>query len=169
MVSGTMIAFILISACLMLALRSLRLGIISLLPNIAPPAVAMGIFSIFQTEVGFWTAFVTATAIGLIVDATVHMLTKYRHARIELGYHASDAVRYSFATVGTALWVSSFILVAGFMVLTQSPFLINVMLGAVVALTILMALILDFLLLPPLLIAVDSRGEDQTPLAQPAE
>jgi len=169
MVSGTIIAFILISACLMLALRSLRLGIISLLPNIAPPAVAMGIFSIFQTEVGFWTAFVTATAIGLIVDATVHMLTKYRHARIELGYHASDAVRYSFTTVGTALWVSSFILVSGFMVLTQSPFLINAMLGAVVALTILMALILDFLLLPPLLIAVDSRGEEQTPLAQPAE
>lgn len=169
MVSGTIIAFILISACLMLALRSLRLGVISLLPNIAPPAVAMGIFSIFQTEVGFWTAFVTATAIGLIVDATVHMLTKYRHARIELGYHASDAVRYSFTTVGTALWVSSFILVSGFMVLTQSPFLINAMLGAVVALTILMALILDFLLLPPLLIAVDSRGEDQTPLAQPAE
>ena len=55
------------------------------------------------------------------------------------------------------------------MVLTQSPFLINAMLGAVVALTILMALILDFLLLPTLLIAVDSRGEDQTPLAQPAE
>ncbi len=169
MVTGTIIAFILISACLILALRSLRLGLISLLPNMAPPAVAMGLFSIFQTEVGFWTAFVTATAIGLIVDATVHMLTKYRHARTELGYHATDAVRYSFATVGTALWVASFILVAGFLVLTQSPFLINAMLGAVVGLTILMALILDFLLLPPLLIAIDSRGEDQASVAQPAE
>ncbi len=169
MVTGTFIAFVLISACLILALRSLRLGLISLLPNIAPPAVAMGVFSLFQTEVGFWTAFVTATAIGLIVDATVHILTKYRHARVEMNFNASDAVRYSFATVGTALWVSSFILVAGFMVLTQSPFLINVMLGGVVALTIFVALILDFLLLPPLLIAVDGRGEDQTATALPVE
>jgi predicted RND superfamily exporter protein len=85
-------------------------------------------------------------------------------------------VRYSFATVGTALWVCSFVLVAGFMVLTLSPFLINAMLGRVVALTIFMALILDFLLLPPLLVALDSRGETDTPsdspessAAQPAE
>jgi predicted RND superfamily exporter protein len=166
----------LISACLMLALRSLRLGLISLIPNIAPPAVAMGFFSLYQTEVGFWTAFVGATAIGLIVDATVHMLSKYRHARVELGYTSVDAVRYSFATVGTALWVCSFVLVAGFMVLTLSPFLINAMLGRVVALTIFMALILDFLLLPPLLVALDSRGETDAPsdspessAAQPAE
>ena len=77
------------------------------------------------------------------------------------------------ATVGTALWVSSLILIIGFLVLTQSPFLINVMLGLVVALTIFVALILDFLLLPPLLIAVDSRGEDPSAgdvaMSQPAE
>ncbi len=168
MTSGTIIAFVLISACLMLALKSLRLGLISLIPNLAPPIVAMGFFSLYRDEVGFWTAFVGATAIGLIVDATVHMLTKYRHARIELNYNSEDAVRYSFATVGTALWVCSFVLVAGFMVLTLSPFLINAMLGYVVALTIFMALVLDFLLLPPLLIAIDSRGESK-PMVPPAE
>lgn len=176
MTTGTLLAFVLISACLMTALRSLRLGLISLIPNIAPPVVAMGFFSLYRTEVGFWTAFVAATAIGLIVDATVHMLSKYRHARVDLNYSAIDAVRYSFATVGTALWVCSFVLVAGFMVLTLSPFLINAMLGRVVALTILMALILDFLLLPALLIAIDGRGDPNKPMKpeddaalQPAE
>ena len=157
MTQGTLVAFLLISACLMFALRSLRLGLISLVPNIAPPVVAFGMFSLIQTEVGFWTSFVTATAIGLIVDATVHMLTKYRHARINLNRSAEDSVRYSFATVGTALWVSSVILVTGFMVLTYSPFLINGMLGLLVSMTILAALILDFLLLPPLLIEIDGR------------
>lgn len=157
MTQGTLVAFLLISACLMLALRSLRLGLISLIPNIAPPVVAFGVFSLIQTEVGFWTSFVTATAIGLIVDATVHMLTKYRHARINLNRSAEDSVRYSFATVGTALWVSSVILITGFMVLTNSPFLINAMLGLVVSMTILAALVLDFLLLPPLLIEIDGR------------
>ena len=176
MTVGTLLAFVLISACLMTALRSLRLGLISLIPNIAPPVVAMGFFSLYRTEVGFWTAFVAATAIGLIVDATVHMLSKYRHARVDLNYSSIDAVRYSFATVGTALWVCSFVLVAGFMVLTLSPFLINAMLGRVVALTIFMALILDFLLLPALLIAIDGRGDPNKPMRteddaalQPAE
>jgi predicted RND superfamily exporter protein len=172
MAQGTLVAFLLISACLMLALRSLRLGLISLIPNITPPLVAFGMFSLIQTEVGFWTSFVTATAIGLIVDATVHMLTKYRHARINLHYSAEDSVRYSFATVGTALWVSSVILVTGFMVLTFSPFLINGMLGLLVSMTILAALILDFLLLPPLLIQIDGRlrgDAPSTPTPTPTE
>ncbi|MCH1567995.1 MAG: MMPL family transporter [Alphaproteobacteria bacterium] len=168
MTTGTLIAFVLISACLMLALRSLRLGLISLVPNIAPPAVAMGFFSFYQLEVGFWTAFVGATAIGLIVDATVHMLSKYRHARFDLNYSSVDSVRYSFLTVGTALWVCSFVLIAGFMVLTLSPFLINAMLGRVVALTILTALVLDFLLLPALLMWIDGRGDPNAPLNRDA-
>ncbi|CAI8227259.1 MAG: Siderophore exporter MmpL5 [Alphaproteobacteria bacterium] len=179
MTVGTLVAFILISGCLMLALRSLRLGLISLVPNIAPPAVAMGFFSLYTHEVGFWTAFVGATAIGLIVDATVHMLSKYRHARFDLNYSSIESVRYSFRMVGTALWVCSFVLIAGFMVLTLSPFLINDMLGRVVALTILTALVLDFLLLPALLMWIDGRGDPHAPmrrdenadapLAQPAE
>ena len=175
MTTGTLVAFILISACLMLALKSLRLGLISLMPNIAPPAVAMGFFSLYQVEVGFWTAFVGATAIGLIVDATVHMLSKYRHARFDLNYSSIDSVRYSFATVGTALWVCSFVLIAGFLVLTLSPFLTTAMLGRVVAFTIFTALVLDFLLLPALLMWIDGRGDPNAPMrgpdtaAQPAE
>ena len=180
MTVGTIVAFVLISGCLMLALRSLRLGLISLVPNIVPPAVAMGFFSLYQHEVGFWTAFVGATAIGLIVDATVHMLSKYRYARFDLNYSSIESVRYSFMTVGTALWICSFVLIAGFMVLTLSPFLINAMLGSVVALTILTALVLDFLLLPALLMWIDGRGDPNAPFktdqadtnnatAQPAE
>ena len=165
MTQGTLVAFLLISACLMLALRSLRLGLISLIPNIAPPVVAFGVFSLIQTEVGFWTSFVTATAIGLIVDATVHMLTKYRHARVNLNRNAEDSVRYSFETVGTALWVSSAALIVGFLVLTYSPFLSNAMLGLVVSMTIFAALVLDFLLLPPLLIEIDGRLRGDVPSA----
>lgn len=163
MTYGTMYAFILISLCLVVALRSVRLGLISLIPNIAPPAVAMGIFAVFNDLVGFWTSFVTATAIGLIVDATVHMLSKYQHARVTLGYSSEKAVRYSFSMVGTALWVASLILIAGFLVLYASPFKINAMLGLVVSLTIFVALILDFLLLPPLLMAFDKKSN--TPAA----
>lgn len=159
MAQGTLYAFLLISFCLFLALRSVRLGLISLLPNIAPPAVAMGIFALFRDEIGLWASFVTATAIGLIVDATVHILTKYKLARTEQNLDPAEAIHYSFATVGTALWVSSLILMAGFLVLSTSPFFINAMLGLVVSVTILAALILDFLLLPPLLMYLDKSSK----------
>ena len=93
------------------------------------------------------------------------MLSKYRHARFDLNYSSVESVRYSFMMVGTALWVCSFVLIAGFMVLTLSPFLINAMLGRVVALTILTALILDFLLLlPALLMWIDGRGDPNAPM-----
>jgi len=159
---GTAIALILISGCLMFALRDIRLGFISLIPNLTPPIVAFGILALFTQEVGFWSSFVIATALGLIVDATVHFLSKYKRARSELGYSAEDGVRYAFSTVGTALWVSTFVLVAGFAILAFSPFKINMMLGVMVALTIAVALVIDFLLLPALLIALDQRKGEAT-------
>lgn len=158
MSQGTLYAFLLISFCLFLALRSVRLGLISLLPNIAPPAVAMGLFALFRDEIGLWASFVTATAIGLIVDATVHILSKYKLARTEKNLDVTEAIRFSFTTVGTALWVSSLILMAGFLVLSTSPFFINAMLGLVVSITIVVALVLDFLLLPPLLMYLDKKS-----------
>ena len=134
------------------------------MPNLAPTAVAMGIFSLFQTEIGLWTSFITATAIGLIVDATVHILSKYRVARVDLGYAPEDAIRYSFKTVGIALGVSSLILICGFLVLAQSPFLVNGMIGLIVSLTIFVALIIDLILLPPLLLAIDKDIDQQSNL-----
>lgn len=157
MTSGTAIALLLISGCLMLALRNLKLGIISLVPNLTPPIIAFGILALFTSEVGFWSTFVIATALGLIVDDTVHFLSKYRRARIEQGKSPEDSVRYAFSTVGTALWVSTFVLVIGFGILAFSPFKVNAMMGILVALTVAVALVTDFLLLPPLLIALDRK------------
>lgn len=169
MTLGTGVALILISGCLMLALRDLKLGLISLIPNITPPVIAFGVLALFTQEVGFWSTFVIATALGLIVDATVHFLSKYQRARNEQEKSAEDAVRYAFSTVGTALWVSTFVLIVGFSLLAFSPFKVNAMLGIVVALTVACALIIDFLLLPALLITLDRRGKTKkAPSTHPA-
>lgn len=165
---GTGIALLLISLTLVLALRNIRLGLISLVPNVLPPLVAFGIYAIFVTEIGFWASFVVATALGLIVDATVHFLSKYQRARDEKGADATDAVRYAFSTVGTPLWVSTFVLVAGFGVLAFSYFKVNAMLGIMVAGTIATALILDFLLLPALLIFLDGGRKVKAANPEPA-
>lgn len=169
MLTGTFFAFLLISATLTLALRSVRLGIVSLVPNMVPALMAFGAWALLVGEVGMASSVVTATSLGIVVDATVHFLSKYRRARVEKGADPEDAVRYAFSTVGTALWVTSAILIAGFAVLSLSAFKINGSLGLLTAITLGMALIADFLLLPALLLAVDRRRKkaDEAPLSTP--
>jgi predicted RND superfamily exporter protein len=155
MVKGTAIAFTLISLVLIVALRSVKIGLISLVPNIVPAAMAFGIWSLIYGQVGFAVSIVASVSIGIIVDDTVHFLTKYLRARREEGLDSVDAVRYAFRTVGLALFATSAILIVGFALLGTSQFWPNATLGLLTALAIACALVADFLLLPPLLIALD--------------
>ena len=93
-------------------------------------------------------AIVITMALGIIVDDSVHFLSKYLRARREGGMASQEAVRYAFSTVGAALVVTSFILVAGFLVLTLSPFGLNAGMGLLTAIVLLVALGADLLFLP---------------------
>ena len=171
MLTGTLAAFLLISASLMIALKSVRLGLISLVPNLVPPVMAFGVWAVLVGEIGLASSVVTATALGIIVDATVHFLSKYQRAQKQYGASAEQAVRYAFSTVGTALWVTTAILIAGFAVLSLSTFKINATLGQLTAITLFMAIVVDFLLLPALLLALDGKrkpGDSADPALQPA-
>ena len=156
---GTGIAFILISACLVVALRSFKIGLISLVPNIMPVVVAFAIWAVINGELGMFAASVTATALGLIVDCTVHFLSKYLRGKREKNLQAEDAVRYAFSMVGKALWVSSLVLIVGFSSLMLSDFSMNSKMGALTALVIAAALVTDFLLLPVILLYFDKKKE----------
>jgi uncharacterized protein len=94
----------------------------------------------------------------------VHFLSKYLRARREEGLSSADAVRYAFHTVGTALWTTSVVLIAGFLVLTGSPFELNSGMGLLTAITIALALVADFLLLPTLLMTLDRKERYETTL-----
>jgi hypothetical protein len=159
MVRGTSIALLLISLVLAVSLRSLRVGVISILPNIIPIGMAFGVWALLFGEVGFAVSIVAGVSIGIIVDDTVHFLAKYLRARRERGMSSPDAVRYAFSTVGHALWVTSLILVVGFSVLSMSAFWPNATLGLLTALAIAAALFADFFFLPPLLLALDKKEE----------
>ena len=155
MLSGTTIALVLISLILFFALRSWRYGLLSLIPNLIPAGMAFGIWAIVNGEIGLALSVVTAMTLGIVVDDTIHFLSKYLRARREKGLNAEDAIRYAFSTVGIALWVTSVALVAGFLVLATSSFKLNSGMGLLTAIVIAIALIIDFLLLPPLLIKLD--------------
>lgn len=161
MLFGTGLALVLISALLIFALRSFKLGLISLLPNLAPAGVAFGIWTLLVGQVGLAVSVVTAISLGIVVDDTIHFLSKYLRARREKGASPEDAVRFAFRTVGMALTVTTVVLVAGFLVLAQSSFKVNADMGLLTAITMVTALIIDFLVLPPLLIKLEEKRNEQ--------
>jgi predicted RND superfamily exporter protein len=160
MLTGTVTALILISIILIFALRSFKLGMLSLIPNLAPAGMAFGLWALLVGEIGLSLSVVVAMTLGIVVDDTVHFLSKYLRARREQGLSAEDAVRYAFSSVGIALWVTTLVLVAGFMVLAQSHFQLNSGMGLLTAITISIALIVDFLFLPPLLIWTNAGAKN---------
>ena len=161
MLGGTTLALILISGVLLVALRSLKIGIISLLPNLAPAVLAFGVWGIFVGQVNLGLSIVITMTLGIVVDDTVHFLSKYLRARREQGLSAEDAVRYAFSSVGRALIVTSVILVIGFSILSLSSFDLNGSMGRMTAMTIAFALIADMTALPALLMTVDTKNRSQ--------
>jgi predicted RND superfamily exporter protein len=157
MLTGTALAFLLIAGVLIIALRSLRLGLVSLVSNFFPVLITFGLWAIMVGEIGIIASVITATSLGLIVDDTVHILSKYNRAKREHCLTTHDAVRFSFSRVGSALWMTTAVLVSGFAVLSLSAFQLNVRMGILTAMTLAAALVLDFLLLPPLLMLIDKE------------
>jgi len=159
MIIGTTVALILISFILIFALRSFRTGLISLVPNLVPAIMGFGLWGLLVSEINVGLSIVTGMTLGIVVDDTVHFLSKYLRARREKGLNAEQAVRYAFSTVGTALWVTSAVLICGFMILTLSTFKLNSDMGLLTSVVIAFALLADFLLLPTLLMKIDGEKE----------
>ena len=156
MLRATIIAMAGISLVLIFVLRSLRVGVLSLVPNYLPAAMTFGLWGYAVGQVGLAGSVMTAVAFGIIVDDTTHFLTKYQRAR-RTGAAAAEAVRSAFHATGRALWTTTAVLAAGFLVFASSGFEVSFALGTMVAITVVFALLADFLLLPPLLMVLDRR------------
>ncbi|MEO9802194.1 MAG: efflux RND transporter permease subunit [Reichenbachiella sp.] len=158
MMTGSIGALILISFILMFALRSFRHGLLSLIPNLVPIAVGFGLWGITAGIINTGISVVFGMTLGIIVDDTVHFLSKYLRAKREHGMSSENAVRYAFDTVGKALVVTTVVLIAGFLVMAQSSFGMNEGMAKVTMLIISVALILDFLMLPAILLNVGDKS-----------
>jgi len=161
MIVGTLLAVVIISVLIGFALRSVKLGLVSLIPNLLPAGLAFGLWGLFVGEVNLAVAMVTGMVLGIVVDDTIHFLSKYQRARSEKGLSPEAAIRYAFSTVGTAIVVTSFVLIAGFSVLAQSSFGMNSNMAILTAIAIAIAMIADFLLLPVLLLKMEAWSSNR--------
>lgn len=155
MLLGSLAAIALVSLCLIVAFRSIRFGLVSFVPNLFPAFVTLGIWGAAVAEVNIAASVVFSLTLGIIVDDTTHFLVKYREARQDRSLDAEQAIRYTFAAVGSALLSTSIVLAIGFLALVQSEFSVNSTSGLLVAMTITVAIVLDLLFLPTVLIKAD--------------
>jgi len=160
MLSGTIIAMAMISLILILVFRSIRIGLISLIPNFIPAILSLGLWGYLVGKVGLAGSVMTAFVFGIIVDDTIHFLTSYLKAR-RANKSSADAIRETFRNVGYALWTTTLVLASGFLVFATSGFEVSWALGLLVTFTIWFAFLADFLLLPALLMALDKKNLNQ--------
>ncbi|MCY4513519.1 MAG: MMPL family transporter [Candidatus Tectomicrobia bacterium] len=165
MLVGTMVVLLAISAILLFALRSLRLGLISIVPNLVPAVLGFGVWGLTVGQVGLSLSVVVAMTVGIVVDDTVHFLSKYRRARREYDQGPEEAVRHAFDTAGRALVTTTVVLVAGFLIFVFSPFVPTAQVGVLTAMIIAFALVADLTLLPALLTTVDRTSAERAALA----
>lgn len=155
MLTGTILALVSISLILIFALKSVKYGLLSIIPNVVPAVLGIGAWSLLYGEMGMSLSVITGMTLGIVVDDTVHFLAKYIRARREKGLGGEEAVRYAFRTVGRALVITTLILTVGFSILGLSAFRLNNWMGQLTAIVIVFALIADFVLLPAVLLVFD--------------
>ena len=165
MLVGTTVVLLAISIILLVAMRSLRLGLISIVPNLLPAVLGFGVWGLTVGQVGLSLSVVAAMTVGIVVDDTVHFLSKYRHARRQHGDSPEDAVRHAIDTAGRALFTTTVVLVFGFLIFAFSPFIPTAQVGILAAMVIGFAFIADMTLLPALLTTLDRRpaGRQEPP------
>ena len=150
MLSGTLTSLVVVSLIMLVVVRNLRIGVLSLFPNLLPAMFAFGVWGYAVGEVNLAISVIGAMTFGIVVDDTAHFLTRYSRAR-KAGHDHAQSVQLTMQQVGPALVLSTLTLVLGFSVLGFSGFSITSLTGLMSALTIGVALAADLLFLPPLL------------------
>ena len=151
-----MIAFGLISIMLMLLLRSWRYGLLAMVPNLSPILVTMGLMYALQIPLDMFTILVASIAIGIAVDDTVHFMYHCQHHYQRKGDMPS-AIHHALDTSGRAMLTTSVILSIGFAMLMWSDLISLFNFGMLIGMTVVLALVADFLLAPALMMLFGQR------------
>ncbi|MCA8948167.1 MAG: hypothetical protein KDE27_01615, partial [Planctomycetes bacterium] len=152
---STVLAIVLLGVGICIGLRSVRLGIVGIVPMVVACAWIYGAIAWLEHPVSVATAMIGCTMLGLIVDNALHLLHSYRHARS--GLSPARAAVASLAAVGRPVWVSSFLLIVGFSAAATSRLSSTVEFALLACSTIAVAAFGCLVLLPLLLVAAPDR------------
>lgn len=151
MMQGLLIAFAVIAVIVGLIFRSLRMVIISLIPNVIPLLMIGGIMGFMGINMTVSVSIIFTIAFGIAVDDTIHFLSKLK-LELLAGRSLPYAIKRTFISAGKAIIITSCILVAGFLTLVLSTFDATFYVGLFVSLTLVFAVVADLFLLPVLIL-----------------
>lgn len=153
---GILLAIILVAGIVWFLFKSFKMMLISMLPNLLPLVVIGGIMGFFGIDLKVSTSLVFTIALGIAVDDTIHVLSKYL-LEIKKGNGVALSLKNTFFQKGKAVVVSTIILVSGFLILASSDFLGTVYIGLLVSVALIIALLADLFLLPILILMSNKR------------
>lgn len=151
MLSSLLVAFLIIAFMMALIFRSLRLGLISMVPNVIPLAVGLGFMRLTGMRLEPVTVIIFSIALGIAVDDTIHYIMRYTEER-NAGAGPEDACRRTLSTTGRSMVFTSLLLIVGFSVTLSSGFPGTVRFGTLGIVILLSALIADLFLTPACLL-----------------
>jgi predicted RND superfamily exporter protein len=158
LMKGFSLSFVLITLTMLVGLRSIRYGLLSIMPNLFPATIVFGFWGLFIGELSPYILMLFSISIGLVVDDSVHILSKYIYAR-RRGESPDEAVDYSLNKAGSAITITTLALAVGTFVLVFSNTFHFQNVALLLTPIIAVALLLDLLFLPPLLIRFDNWVE----------
>ncbi len=157
MLVGTALALVVVSIMLLISMRSVKYGLLSMLPNLFPALISFGLWAYIDGYIGISVSIVACMTLGIIIDDTVHFLAKYKRAREVLNLEPEDAIRYTLRTVGVALVATTLVIAANFSVMATSHYYPNYSMGLLTAITVIVALIVNFFIFVPVLLFIESK------------
>jgi uncharacterized protein len=159
---GLFLAGVAIFCLMILLFRSIRVGLISMLPNLIPFTMTLGIMGLFGISLNFGTAPIAAIALGIAIDDTIHFLSRFK-VEFATDHDYESAISRTMKSVGKPILITSIILTAGFLIFLLSDFQYTRNMGMLISFTVVGAIFGDLVLLPVLLLIVKPLGR-KTPL-----
>jgi predicted RND superfamily exporter protein len=150
MITGLLLAILLVAVIAALLYKDVRMALIALIPNLLPVLITAAIMGYFGITLRLSTSVIFTIAFGIAVDDTLHFLSKLRLME-KRGYNRDKALQVTFRLTGKAIVVTTLLLAAGFMTFLFSRFGAIYYMGLLVSVTLLSALVVDLLLLPVIL------------------
>jgi predicted RND superfamily exporter protein len=161
------LAILLISLFMAWMFRSYKMIIISLIPNILPLLITAGLMGYLGVPIKPSTILVFSIAFGISVDDTIHFLAKYRQELIHHKWNVRKSVYAALRETGVSMFYTSIVLFFGFLVFTISSFGGTKALGGLVSVTLLFAMVSNLLLLPSLLLSLESKIANKKTIKEP--
>jgi predicted RND superfamily exporter protein len=156
-VESYIIAFVAISFMMMLILASIRLGLLSMIPNLTPIILGLFIMYLVPIPLDMFTLLIGSIAIGLAVDDTIHFTHNFRRYYLQSG-DTTQAIEQTFFTTGKAMLITTIVLSLGFFAYLLGEMISVQNFGLLTGSVIILALLADLLLAPALMIVVAKRG-----------